>query len=114
MPTGKPVFIAERHMHTYPFKKLFGFFKVTVYAPTHLYTPLLPYRNPSGRLVYPLGSFTGVYFSEELKHYVKYGYKYKVHSGYHWPESQRTQAFKGYVEGLYSKRLEASKGLWPF
>lgn len=45
---------------------LFGFFYCTVEAPIDNYLGLLPVRNKTG-IIFPVGKWTGWYFSEELK-----------------------------------------------
>ncbi|KAL6491854.1 hypothetical protein OROGR_034004 [Orobanche gracilis] len=53
------------------------------------------------------GSFSGVYYSEELKYAKKLGYQVLPISGFLFEE--RESPFKGYVSSLYSSRLQAKK-----
>ena len=49
-------------------EQLFGFMEVKVTCPDSIKVPLLPYKDPNtGFLIFPTGTFTGVYFTEELK-----------------------------------------------
>jgi hypothetical protein len=44
--------------------------------------PILLYRNDDGHIIFPIGSWTGVYFSEELKKVRKFGYIIKPIKGW--------------------------------
>lgn len=58
----------------------FGFFRVNVTAPD-LHIPILPHRVKVGgsvRTIYPTGTWSGTYFSEEIKNAMKYGYKFEI------------------------------------
>lgn len=54
-----------------------AFLEVEVYCP-NIHIPLLPYRTPEGKLIFPTGYFSGVYFSEEIKEALSLGYKIKI------------------------------------
>nr|YP_007475385.1 DNA polymerase [Microbotryum lychnidis-dioicae]AGE14599.1 DNA polymerase [Microbotryum lychnidis-dioicae] len=60
--------------------------------------PLLPYRNFDGSLIYPKGEWIGLYFSEELKEVVKYGYTVLPIKGY---EFEKIMPFNNYVDYFY-------------
>lgn len=78
-------------------ENLFGFFYCDVETVDN-YLGLLPVRNESG-LIFPLGKWSGWYFSEELKFAKKNGYKIKVKKGY---SSNRVKnVFKSFVNTLY-------------
>ena len=49
-----------------------GFYKVRVITPKGLANPLLPYKNSNGIVLYPEGSWQGVYYSEEIKNCIKF------------------------------------------
>ena len=78
---------------------LFGFFFCTVQTPLNGYLGLLPVRDPSG-LTFPLGRWTGWYFSEELKFAEANGYIINVHRGYSFNKEPRV--FDKYVNKIYS------------
>jgi len=65
----------------------FGFALAKIVVPTEtvLKNPILPYKNRvndiDGKVIYPRGEFTEVYFSEELKAAVKLGYKITLVKG---------------------------------
>ncbi|KAL3646618.1 hypothetical protein CASFOL_009585 [Castilleja foliolosa] len=105
IPGGKPVWhgnLGDNDIDT-----LFGFIEAFVKCPTNINKPFLPYRDKSGVLIFPTGSFVGVYYSEELKYAKKLGYQVLPISGYLFEE--RESPFKGYVSSLYSSRLQAKK-----
>jgi hypothetical protein len=43
--------------------------------------PILPFRIEYGTVIHPVGSWTGVYFSEELKNAENLGYKFEIIEG---------------------------------
>ena len=64
MPVGIPTLVS---LTPDKFQEdLFGFLRATVRAPDNEYIGLLPIKH-SGRFICPGGSFTGFFFSEELK-----------------------------------------------
>ena len=87
------------------FKSVFGFVEAHIITPTSdkLKHPILPvkYRNPNGVVstIFPFGSWTGWYFSEELKNAEKYGYKFKVLRGYTF---KKGLIFSPYIDQLYN------------
>ena len=87
---------------------LFGFFECEVKVPDTV-RPLIPYKY-QGNTIYPLGTFTGVYFTEEMKPLIKHGYKFKLISGY---EFSKADLFSGYVEHFYNIK-KTSKGSTRF
>ena len=62
-------------------ENLFGFFYCSIQTLSNGYLGLLPVRDVSG-LTFPLGRWTGWYFSEEFKYAEDNGYIIKVHRGY--------------------------------
>lgn len=59
-------------------------------------------------VIYPLGSFSGVYFSEELKYAVSLGYKIKkITKGLEFPGL--SIMFDEFVDLIYKKRIEATE-----
>ncbi len=45
----------------------FGFCLAEIYCPEDVLTPLLPYRNKDGKIIYPRGLWTGVYLAKYLR-----------------------------------------------
>ncbi|HNF29018.1 MAG TPA: DNA polymerase, partial [Chitinophagaceae bacterium] len=79
----------------------FGFIEVEVFAPENLMKPFLVYKDKDKGLIAPLGTWTGVYFSEEIKYALKLGYTFKYIKGI---EFNKIEPFKDFVNDLYSKR----------
>jgi hypothetical protein len=76
---------------------LFGFFEVECYSPEIL-KPLFPYKQ-SNKTIYPYGNWKGIYFSEELKVMLNYGYQFKIIRGY---EFSKIDLFSEYVNYFYN------------
>jgi hypothetical protein len=83
-----------------------GFYQVDVVTPKNLYIPFLVYKEPSGKLISPLGKFKGLYFSEEIKHAIKLGYTFYCSKAYIF--KKKGYIFKNFVEDIYQKRLEGN------
>jgi hypothetical protein len=77
---------------------LFGFFYCTIESFLDSYLGLLPVRNISG-IYFPLGKWTGWYFSEELKVAQENGYKINVIEGYNFNRE------KTYYKSIYIKYI---------
>lgn len=77
-PIGDPVLSFDKDLNSY-----FGIIHCKVITPEYLDKPVLPFRGDDNTIYYPLGNWTGTYFSEELKNAVnKYGYKIEIIYGY--------------------------------
>lgn len=79
----------------------FGFFNVEVQTTIELAHPILQVKHNTGqgiRTISPLGNWKGMYFSEELKNASKYGYKYKIFSGYLF---EKFDIFAGFIKDIY-------------
>jgi len=90
-----------------PLKDIFGLVYCNIIAPTDLYTPILLTKTLDGKVIAPVGSWSGWYCSEELKHAVEHGYYVEVIKGYHW--GSRSDLFSEYVDTLYNFRLTFDK-----
>nr|YP_009690150.1 DNA polymerase family B [Porodaedalea pini]QEG56930.1 DNA polymerase family B [Porodaedalea pini] len=73
--------LIQDYAHLY--KNNFGFYKVKVEAPDSIKHPLLPIRN-QGTCIFPTGTWTGWYFSEEIKNCEKYGYQFEIRPSGGW------------------------------
>ncbi|KAH6556220.1 hypothetical protein KP509_1Z195900, partial [Ceratopteris richardii] len=105
MPGGAPVWHSLQGANL---SKLFGFVKAKVTCPDDIKVPFLPYRNPeTGSLVFPTGTFTGVYFTEELKYAVSIGYSVELQHGYLF--SKIDSPFSDFVREIYAERVIAKK-----
>lgn len=63
--------------------------------------PILPVRSKRGLLT-PLGTWTGWYFSEELKEAKKEGYQIEIISGISF---ERGKIFNNYIEKFYEMKV---------
>lgn len=84
----------------------FGFLKVEVNSSKDIKIPLLPCKY-KGKTIYPTGSWTGVYFSEELKAVLPQGYQFKFLEGY---EFSKIDLFSEYVTHFYEKKKNSVGG----
>ena len=109
IPTGNPTYFLGDIFKIDP--NAFGFFEVKVITPNDLHIPILQTKikldNGKGfRTVSPLGTWTGVYFSEEIKHAMKYGYQFEIVRGYLF---EKTNIFTDYVDFLYLLKINSEK-----
>jgi len=77
MPVGNPIQTSNSNLN-----EIFGFVKATVTSPPNIKKPILPFKSDKG-LIFPTGTWTSWYFSEELKQARdEFGYKIVVHHSY--------------------------------
>lgn len=94
-----------KYIHLYE-----GCSEVEVFCPEMNY-PLLPYRFEK-KLIFPIGTFRGVYTHAELRKAVDMGYIIKkVYKTIYYTESKLY--FSEFVKTLYQKRLEYQKSNSP-
>lgn len=74
-------------------------------CPPSIKKPFLPYKDAFGTLLFPTGTFDGVYYSEELKYARTLGYFIYPKRGYLFEKKE--SPFKGIISDLHNKRLEA-------
>ena len=87
----------------------FGIFEVEVTTPQDMKIPLLQTRiktNSVTKTISPLGTWKGVYFSEEIYNAMAHGYKFKILRGYLF---DRGYIFKEYVDFLYNLKVNSDK-----
>lgn len=87
-----------RNMEGYDLNNFFGFALARITTPDNIVRPLLPYRTKNNRTIFPIGTWDGVYFSEELKAIKKLGYKIKLIKGYKFT---KVDLFNKYVNHFY-------------
>ena len=81
-----------------------GVSRVKVKAPKGLHKPFLPFRQ-DGKLIFPLGTFEGVFNHNELVYAIKLGYEIlEVKEQIIYTKS--FYPFKDFVDYFYNKRLE--------
>lgn len=83
----------------------FGFYYCEIETPLNLYFGLLLVRSNNG-LKFPLGTFKGWYFSEELKFVQSKGYKITVINGYHFDRVK--DVFNNYINKIYLMKTNAT------
>lgn len=107
VPVGTPTYFEG---DVFKFKeKPFGVFEVKVTAPKEINIPLLQKRikiNGNTSTIAPLGSWEGVYFSEELYNAMKFGYKFEVKKGFLF---DKDFIFSDYVDSLYQIKENSNK-----
>lgn len=107
MPGGVPVW--HGNLEGADISNLFGFIEVYVVCPETIHRPFLPYRDSkTNSLLFPVGKFVGVYFSEELKYAQQLGYTIVPIRGYLF-ERKDSSPFEGFISSLYARRQMAKK-----
>lgn len=121
MPIGNPIYfegdinLIKEDTGYNLIKKPFGFFEVKVTAPDYykdkpMKIPILQTRikTKNGlRTVAPLGTWTGIYFSEEINNALKYGYKFQILRGYLF---EKQKIFSEYVDLLFNMKVNSKSG----
>jgi hypothetical protein len=112
LPIGKPVYHDSKYFEkrNINLETFYGFLDVEVNSGTSS-IGLLPIKAannyPELGIIYPLGTFRGIYFAKELMLAVSNGYTItKIHSGYSF---NHAILFEQFIEKTYSLRLNASK-----
>jgi hypothetical protein len=125
MPVGEPIYVKGNLKHIIDFLGLtpkqkegestlnreipFGFFKVKVTAPDILDKPFLPKRHNTKfgmRTIFPLGKWSGWYFSKEIENAMRHGYKFEFIEGYIF---EKANIFSEYIDVLYDIKMNVSK-----
>src|SRR6266540_3469916 len=107
MPIGSPTYFQKDIRKFNPYA--FGFFYCKITAPENLLHPILQVHHlgkDNLRTIAPIGTWEGMYFSEELYNAEKLGYKFEVLWGYTF---ESDLIFKDYINDLYKIRLEYPK-----
>ena len=107
MPVGNPTYFEGDIEKVDP--NSYGFYEVDIISPKYTKYPILQVKaktNNGVRTIAPLGNWTGVYFSEELKNAKKFGYTYKIKKGYTF---QRGSIFKLFVNNFYNWKLRSKR-----
>lgn len=101
MPVGTP----KPYNTSKGLEGLFGFAEAEVSCPSDLKIPVLPLKvsiNGSEKLIFPTGTFKGIFFSEELKYAQTLGYSIKLIRGLEFEKSY--DLFHDYVSNFYYKK----------
>lgn len=91
-------FLGESIGDSVKLENIFGFAEARITTPDNLTIPLLPFKVDNETL-HPLGSWIGVYFSEELKTVVKHGYNVELIKVYNFSKSN---IFNNYIYFFYN------------
>ena len=68
----------------------------------------MPLRDiKTGRVIYPDGTWTGMYTSVEIKNAINFGYKFEILSGYLFTSED---LFSRYVNNFYRMKENSAKG----
>jgi hypothetical protein len=94
----------HKYMNNIDLNNFIGFIEVEVTCPTTLLKPMLPFKY-EGKTIYPVGNWTAIYFSEELKAMLPLGYKFKLIRGY---EFSKANIFNSYVDHFFNIKLNSS------
>lgn len=105
MPSGKPVW--KSGLENQSLENLYGFIEAYVISPTSLKRPFLPFKKEDNTIIFPVGKWVSVYYSEELKFAKSIGYDIIPLRGYLF--ERKESPFKDYVSNLYESRLQAKK-----
>lgn len=98
-------FLGEVDGTTVRLEDVFGFAEARIVASKDIPISLLPFKVDNETL-HPLGSWIGVYFTEELKTIVKYGYKVELIKVYNF---SKANIFNKYIDYFYNIK-KSSKG----
>ena len=91
-------FLGESEGVNVKLENIFGFAEVKITTPNDLTIPLLPFKVFNETL-HPLGSWIGIYFTEELKEIVKHGYKVELIKVYNF---SKANIFTSYIDYFYN------------
>lgn len=97
MPVGDCLYIYKPKLSDF-----FGFVKAKVKCPANLNRPFLGVKDDHGKLIYPTGEWTDIYFSETLKYAENLGYEIETVDGYKFERG--VDIFKEYITDLYNKK----------
>lgn len=104
MPTGDMLFSTDPNILNY-FGIIFVEVDTTGLDPKFMNYPLLPYKL-DGRMYNPLGTWSGWYFSEEVKLAMSYGYKITVHYGYKFDKT--SNVFNSFINKYFDIKAGVS------
>lgn len=100
-------FLGESNGSDVKLENIFGFAEAKITAPDNIEIPLLPFKLLN-ETIHPLGSWIGVYFTEELKTVEKFGYKVDLIKVYSF---SKADIFTKYIEYFYNIKKNATGAL---
>lgn len=98
MLNNMPLEFIKTHRNIDNIETFFGFIECIVTSPKNMKRPILPIKH-NGKTIFPLGTWRSVYFSEEIKACMKYGYKFEFIQGY---EYSKCELFHSYIFHFYN------------
>jgi hypothetical protein len=104
MPTGEMLFSTDSNINNY-FGIVFVEVDTSGLDPKYSKYPLLPHKI-DGRMYNPLGSWSGWYFSEEVKLAISYGYSIKVLYGYKFDKT--SNVFSSFINKFFAVKAGLS------
>jgi len=96
MPVGVPVEFDGRNFHEDDIGFAYANVKIPVDA---CHIPILPFRSKNGKLLFPVGNFSGVWDLDELRKAEEYGYEVEYKYGYKFAKKAM---FKEFISDFYS------------
>jgi hypothetical protein len=83
----------------------FGFIYCEIEISKNILIPMVPIRCKNNKIIYPVGKMKGLYFSEEIKSWMKLGYKIKLNSGYSFERIK--SPFLYFIKDFYKFKMES-------
>jgi hypothetical protein len=96
-------FLREIEGTSVTLKDVFGFAEARITSPNNLEIPLLPFKVDH-ETIHPIGSWIGIYFTEELKAIEAQGYKVELIKVY---EFSKENIFNDYIDYFYNIKKNA-------
>jgi DNA polymerase type B, organellar and viral len=91
-------FLGESYGNELKLDNVFGFAEARITTSDNIEIPLLPYKYKN-ETIHPIGSWIGLYFTEELKTIQKYGYKVELIKVYNF---SKEYIFNDYIKHFYN------------
>jgi len=91
------------------FLEKFGFYYCRIEIPDTVLHPVVPVNifSTENKIIYPIGTIEGFYFSEEVKNFIELGYK--VHISYLLSFTQNKSLFTDYIAHFYELKQSSSQ-----
>ena len=91
-------FLGESEGTNVKLKDIFGFAEAKITVPDNINIPLCPFKV-NNETIHPVGSWIGIYFTEELKAVQNSGYKVELIKVYNF---SKADIFTKYIEYFYT------------
>ena len=82
-----------------------GIYRCEIESPKKLDIPFLHTYAKDGKIIFPLGNWSGTYTSAEIEKAISIGYKIKIIDGYYFTLKERP--FKNYIKKWYDIKQES-------